>query len=92
MTKDVQKDHWSRLIDIAVRIDDRSFKSDNLRNPAYSQQAIASASHELFGTVADIASAIARLKLDAVAIAENLTRTEAMAMLHAEQLDGGLPH
>jgi hypothetical protein len=82
MTNDIQKDHWSRLLDIAVRIDDRSFKSDNLRNPAYSPQAIVSASHDLFGTVADMDDAIARLKLDAKAIAENLKLPDAMAMLH----------
>lgn len=86
MANDTHKDGWRGFGDLAVRIGDRDYRSKDLRNlaAAYSPQAIASARHELFGTgtVADIPDAIARLKLDAVAIAENLTRAEAMAMLH----------
>jgi hypothetical protein len=80
--KPMANDAWDRLGDIAVRIDDRTVRSDNLKNPAYSTQALVAASHELFGTVPDMASAIARLKLDARAIAENLKLPEAMALLH----------
>jgi hypothetical protein len=75
-------DAWNRLGDLAVRIDERSFKSDNLRNVAYSPQAITSARRELFGTVPDLNGAIARLKLDAKAIAEHLSLADAMALLH----------
>lgn len=83
MVNDTHKDGWTRLSDLAVRIGDRTHWSKDLRNPsAYSPLALASATQELFGEPIDMIGAIERLKLDAQAIAENMTVTDAMALLH----------
>lgn len=84
MANDTNKDGWKGYGDLAVRIGDRDYRSRDLRDlaVAYSPQALAAASHDLFGTVPDMDSAIERLKLDAKAIAENLKLADAMALLH----------
>jgi hypothetical protein len=84
MANDTHKDGWSKFGDLAVRIGDRDYRSENLKNPlgAYSPLALVNSSRELFPPIADMDSAIARLKLDAHAIAENLKLADAMALLH----------
>lgn len=78
------QDGWKGFGDLAVRIGDRDYRSKDLRDlaAAYSPLALVNSSRELFPPIADMDSAIARLKLDARAIAENLKLPEAMALLH----------
>lgn len=89
----MKNDLWSKYGDLAVRIDDRSYRTDNLSNSPYSKGSVQAFLINEFSTPdpiqseADLEVAILKLKQNAALIASHMKLSSAMELLHEVGLE-----